>query len=417
MFRFFWHRILLTATLMPLISTTIANAEDQVGRTSFESFLQQGKLADAERVLDNDLKATPEDDEARFALGVVQFLRAVEGRMQAFYHYGYRTDPGMVGMTNLPIPHNPKPAPLDYKTARNVLQGWIDDLSRVEATLAKVKSPDVKLPLHFGLIRLDFNGDGKADEDETLWKVYGNFNRGANATVEAARAFVVAFDRGDVDWLRGYCHVLSALTEALLAHNFEELFHQSGFLLFQGIKAPEAFLLESKQPHDRFDMNQILDLVAMIHLIRLPVLEPARLKSALSHMEAMVALSRTSWKFILAETDNDHEWVPNPKQGSVIPNVRVSAEMVEGWQRFLDEFESILAGKKLIPFWRGTDPKRGINIRRVVTEPRTFDFVLWAQGSAAAPYLEQGEISSPETWSRINRIFGGEFIGFALWFN
>jgi hypothetical protein len=417
MIRFAPRRILLAATLLPLIASTFANAEAQVGRTSFEPLLQQGKLADAERALGDDLKAKPGDDNARFALGVVQFLRAVEGRMQAFHRHGYRSEPGMISFTNLPIPPNPKPEPLDYKTARKLLQAWVDDLGRSETTLASVKSAEVKLPLHFGLIRLDFDGDGKADEDETLWKVYGKFNRGANASAEAAKDFVIAFDRGDVDWLRGYCHVLSALTEALLAHDFEEFFNRSGFLLFDGVKPPEAFLIESDQPKNGFNIDQILDLVTMFHLIRLPVVEPNRLKSALAHMEAMVALSRTSWKFILAETDDDHEWVPNPKQSTVMPNVRVTAEMVEGWKNFLDEFELILQGKKLAPFWRGKPPRRGINVRRVFTEPRTLDLVLWVQGTAAAPYLEPGEVTSNETWSRINRIFGGEFIGFAMWFN
>jgi hypothetical protein len=353
MSRVFWHGSLLAASLLTTVATTLANAEDQAGRASFEPLLQQGKLADAERAIGEALRAKPEDDDARLALGVVQFLRAVEGRMQAFYRHGYRSEPGMISFTNLPIPKNPKPEPLDYKAARKLLQTWIDDLERVETTLAKVNSTEVRLPLHFGLIRLDFDGDGRADEDETLWKVYGRFNRGANASAEAARFFIIAFDRGDVDWLRGYCHVLSALTETLLAHDFEDLFNRSGFLLFEGIKAPVAFLVESKQPQNGFDVGQILDLVAMFHLIRLPVAEPERLKSALAHMEAMVALSRSSWKFILAETDDDREWVPNPKQSTVIPNVRVTAEMVEGWKGFLDEFESILAGKKLAPFWRG----------------------------------------------------------------
>jgi hypothetical protein len=411
------HRLLLTSFLLTMLAATVARGEDRVGRSSFETLLQEGKLADAERAIADALRAEPEDDEARFALGVVQFLRAVEGRMQAFYRHGYRTDPGMMSFSNLPIPRNPKPEPLDYWTARKVLQAWIDDLGRVEGTLAGVKSPGVKLPLHFGLIRLDFEGDGRADEGETLWKVYGNFNRRANVSAEAANGFIIAFDRGDVDWLRGYCHVLSALTEALLAHDFEELFNRSGFLLFRGIHAPEAFLVESKQSQNGFDMDQILDLVAMFHLIRLPVAEPERLRSALAHMEAMVALSRSSWEFILAETDDDREWVPNPKQGSVIPDARVTAKMVDGWRRFLDEFESLLAGRRLAPFWRGRDPRRGINVRRVFTEPRTLDLILWVQGTAAAPYLERGEVSSPETWSRITRVFGGEFIGFALWFN
>ena len=409
------RRNVLTAFLLLIVSTT---ARAQGDRIAFEDSLRQGKLADAEKALGDSLQAKPEDDEARFGLGVVQFLRAVEGRMQAFYRHGLRTSTqGANPLTNLPIPHNPGPEPLDYKTARGLLQAWIDDLGKVEKTLAKVNSPGVKLPLHFGLIRLDFNGDGKADEDETLWKVYAKFNRGANLSADAAKAFVIAFDRGDVDWLRGYCHVLSALAEVLLTHDFEDLFNRSGFLLFDGIKSPEAFLV-AQQPDGNEDMvSQILDAVAMVHLIRLRVVEPERLKAVLAHFEAMVALSRSSWKFILAETDDDREWVPNPKQGTVVPNIRVSAEMVEGWRNFLDEFEALLQGKKLAPFWRGKPPRPGINVRRVLTEPRAFDLVLWAQGTAASPYLEQGEVTSKETWQRLNRIFGGEFIGFAMWFN
>ena len=138
--------------------------------------------------------------------------------------------------------------------------------------------------------------------------------------------------------------------------------------------------------------------------------------AALVHLEAMVALSRESWTFILAETDNDHEWVPNPKQDTVMPGGKVTDEMVKGWTEFLNEADLLLAGKKLIPFWRGTKP-RGVNLRRVLTEPRAFDLVLWVQGTAATPYLEEGSVTSAETWTRLQRVFRGEFIGFAFWFN
>lgn len=43
--------------------------------------------------------------------------------------------------------------------------------------------------------------------------------------------------------------------------------------------------------------------------------------------------------------------------------------------------------------------------------------MLWVQGSAAAPFLEQGELTTPETWQRLERIFQGDFIGFAIWLN
>jgi hypothetical protein len=153
-----------------------------------------------------------------------------------------------------------------------------------------------------------------------------------------------------------------------------------------------------------------------VHLINFPLAAPERMNAAVGHLEAMVARSRRSWELILAETDDDHEWIPSPKQTGVIPNVQVTAEMVQGWQSFLGEADAILKGNKLIPFWRGKE-KQGINLRRVFTKPQRFDLVLWVQGTAAAPYLEEGTTTDPEVWERLLRVFGGEFIGFALWFN
>jgi hypothetical protein len=160
----------------------------------------------------------------------------------------------------------------------------------------------------------------------------------------------------------------------------------------------------------------ITDIIAFIHMIRLPVKEPERVANAGADLSSMLSLSRQSWKAILAETDDDHEWVPNPKQASVIPNARVSAEMVAGWHDFITEAEDLLAGKKLIPFWRSKSGL-GVNLRRVLSEPRPFDLVLWIQGTAATPYLEKGPLTEPATWNRFMRIFQGEFIGYALWFN
>ena len=90
--------------------------------------------------------------------------------------------------------------------------------------------------------------------------------------------------------------------------------------------------------------------------------------------------------------------------------------MIDSWLEFVGEMESLLAGKRLIPFWRG-DEKRGVNLRRVFTEPRTLDLVLWVQGTAATPYLEDGPVTKKEIWTRLERVFQGEFIGFAIWFN
>ncbi len=119
---------------------------------------------------------------------------------------------------------------------------------------------------------------------------------------------------------------------------------------------------------------------------------------------------------ITAETDDDHEWIPNPRQTGVVPGVKVTDEMVKGWTTFLDEADDLLEGRKLVPFWREAGG-RGVNLKRIFTEPMEFDLVLWVQGTAAFPYLEEGNVTKPEIWQRLQRIFQGEFIGFAIWFN
>ena len=127
------------------------------------------------------------------------------------------------------------------------------------------------------------------------------------------------------------------------------------------------------------------------------------------------------WKFILAETDDDNEWIPNPKQTGII-GVKVTQEMVDVWRETLDETKLILKGKKLIPCWRGKAGERGVNLRRVFTESQTFDPIEWMQGTAAVPYLEKGELTKladSALGTRLNNAFGGpfNFIGFGFWFN
>jgi hypothetical protein len=114
-------------------------------------------------------------------------------------------------------------------------------------------------------------------------------------------------------------------------------------------------------------------------------------------------------------TSDDQEWIPCPKPRGAI-GLPVTQEMVDQWNVALNETESILQGKKLLPFWRGTKA-RGLNLRKAFLEPRTLDVILWIQGTAAAPYLEEGELTQPDTWEKIDQAFRGQFLSFGLWFN
>ena len=382
-----------------------------------DKLLQAGNLKAAESALQKHLSANPGDDNARFGLGTVQFVRGVERLMQSLHKYGLRSHDNFVPFLRLPAEKNVEPEEIRYEDMRKIYESLQEDLKKAEATLAKIKSGDVKLPIHVLLIRFDFNGDGKAEAEETLFRIYAKLTRAGAIGEVIAKGFIINFDRADVHWMRGYCHLLLAMTDFILAHDWKESFDKTAQLFFKNPDSAFSFLRRAiAKEKFSWDSVDIVDAIAFIHLFRFEVKEPKRMKSALTHLEAVIQQSRLCWRYVEAEKDDDHEWIPNAKQTSVIPGIRVTAEMIAGWKEFLNEAEAILKGKKLVPHWR-VKGGRGINLRKVFTEPRKFDLVLWIQGSAAKPYLERGTLTDKEFWRRMQRLFRGNFIGFAIWFN
>ena len=410
--------LLVLATLLSAVMA--AGAMGETGTTQLmREYLRGGQLEELRKDLADRLVQAPADDELRFGLGATQFLIAIEHMSQFMYRHGLEQPRGLQGAVpflRFPLPLNPAPEPLTYDKMRGFLMASLSDLAAAQVTLAGMGSGDVKLPVAIGLVRLDLDGDGTASEAETLWRVFDSTLGGGNLTAQDAESFVIVFDRGDAAWLRGYSHLLSALLEFPLAHDWQLGFDASFHMFFPRAGLPNAIL--DVTPSNLFgdpSAASFADLIAFIHLMHWPVTEPKRMAAVLGHLESVVALSRESWKFILAETDDAAEWIPNPRQTSgVLPGMTVTQETVDGWMLFLGEFEALLAGRKLIPHWRLA---KGINLRRVFTEPRTFDPVLWMQGSAALPYLEDGELTSNETWFRIMGLLQGNFLGYAIWFN
>jgi hypothetical protein len=376
-----------------------------------DAILISGKLSEGIVELETYLQDHPKDDTARLGLGAVQFLRSAERLTQKLAVYGPQTRgiPDLEAM----LPEAPAPLePLTYAMVRQLTQEWLIDLAQVQTTLSKIEDEQVKLPLHVGRIPLNLAGGGA--RALTLLPLLRSFRIGPPGK-EAE--FVITFDRADVDWLRGYCHILQALGEVGLAYDGQGLFDVFAHRLFKHVKTPHPFLLEpNRDPRAGwFSIEELTDVIAAIHMVRFPVVEPKRMAAALEHLEQTLSMSRQMWKRVLAETDNDHEWIPSPRQTGAL-NIAVNQEMVDNWLKVVDEAESVLQGKKLLPFWRGKET-RGINLRRVFLEPTPLDLVLWVQGTAATPYLEEGEMTRPATWGDFDNAFGGRLMGFGFWFN
>src|SRR5436190_1994293 len=56
-----------------------------------ESYLLEGRLADGEKALASKLQTNPRDDQARYELGTLQFLQAVQHLSQSLHRYGALT--------------------------------------------------------------------------------------------------------------------------------------------------------------------------------------------------------------------------------------------------------------------------------------------------------------------------------------
>src|SRR5262249_31637108 len=143
------------------------------------------------------------------------------------------------------------------------------------------------------------------------------------------------------------------------------------------------------------DADILADVIGLIHTINWPVIEPPRMHAARQHLESVVAGSRHSWSLILAETDDDREWLPNPGQTNAAMGLRVQQQHIDAWMTALDEIDAILDGRVLVPHWRFT---RGLDLKAFFEEPETFDLVMLLTGAGAVSYLRDGPTSSPQRW-------------------
>ncbi len=439
-------------------------ASSEVFQDDYKAFLYQGQTVAATKLAAQALGQAGEDQEARFALGVSQFLLAVENLGHGLYSYGLKSEyhselSGNVldlPFLRLPVPQNEAPEQVSYEALRGLLDQFVTDLAVANNTLSGVTDQDFDFPLDLARIRLDFDGDGHGSEREAL--LYSLI--AVAGRVNSDNGYLVDFDQSDAPWLSGYCHLLSAMAEFPLAHEWEFAFNTTFHGLFPKSDLPSSQInLEfatvrdamqaiiekngsipryTRKPYsmsweewaesdpnktyrqykamrDIAEFGAIADLVAFFHLFNWPVVEPERMASAREHLLGMIATSRENWMRIQAETDNQREWVPAPGQSGIFQRMRVDQDTVVAWHLFLDDFEAVLQGERLIKHWRFIG--KGINIRRMFEEPRTFDPWLIGQGSAVLPYLEEGDLVTGDTAMTMLDLFDGGFFAYFIWFN
>ncbi len=419
----------LAATAMLSAGAAHAGPAGDLVRTA----LYSGDLAKGLDVL-TPLAAS--DQEAQFGVGLIELTMGIESLAQSLYRHGLAApDGGPMGPTMmLPVPLNPNPEPLDYAGVRQILQTLVDDLDRARMELDKAgASGDYVVRIDPLKIRIDINGDGRVDDAESVAGAIAQMlgtppdqlkpiiepradNSGKTGGPTPEEGFSgIGFDRADAYWLAGYTEVLAVQADFLLAHDFSSfvdavfhrLFPKAGFPM-QAYAAGGMLMLDPQTD------VAVADLVAAIHTIDWPVIEQERLKGVLTRLHDVTAHSRLDWQAILAETDDDHELVPSPRQTSQVPDGAVTEAMVDAWMNTLDTADEILDGKLLVPHWRF---KQGFDLKAYFETATRTDLVMLLTGYGALPYIKDGPVASVDAFRAANDAFGERFIGYAFWFN
>lgn len=361
--------------------------------------------------------------EGAFGIGFIRFVGAVEHLAQAFYRHGFAApDGGPVAgpQLELPIPANTAPQPLDYPGYRAILSRFVADMDAARASLLEAgETGDYVVPVDLARIRIDLDADGSASEAESIGNVLAaafGMRPDASAGPTESPDLTIGFDRADAIWLAGYTQILAAQADFLLAHDFESftaaafhrLFPSAGFPMQPFMEGNSVMLLDPESD------KAIADLIAAVHTINWPVTEPMRLKRVLERLKSVTALSRRNWDAILAETDDNRELLPSPRQTSIVPDASVTDETVAAWRATLDAADAILDGRLLVPHWRF---RQGFDLRAYFENATRTDLVMLLTGLDALPFLRDGPVASADSFAEANRVFGDQLFGYAFWFN
>ena len=106
------------ATLAIALLAGIAAASLAADAPLAEKYLLDGKLTEGEKALEIRLKAAPKDDQARFGLGVLQFLQTFEHLGGGLHKYGLRTEKAFLQpppQVKEFLPQNPNPETADLR--------------------------------------------------------------------------------------------------------------------------------------------------------------------------------------------------------------------------------------------------------------------------------------------------------------
>jgi hypothetical protein len=330
--------------------------------------------------------ANPSNDEQRFALAMLQTLDGLQKFSAGMSKLGIRRDTARhlpFFRVAMPDVDQTKISTASPAEIAKLFTQFRAALRQANKTLTGVGTNDFVVEVNLSKVRLDLDGDGVCGPEETLLSSLSQvagFGRGP----QEGDDLVVRFDSADAAWLQGYTHFLSGFVDLLLAYDWSPVWNQCAHRLFykpEPMPAIARFTSGARSP-------EWVDFIAAVHDMRLQLVEKDGVGRARDEFKSMIACSRVCWQRALAETDNNKEWLPSPKQTD-LRSAKITQAEVDGWMQVLDEMEQIASGRKLLPHWR-FNPGMGVNVDKLVQSPPQLDLVLADSGFRIDSLLRRG---------------------------
>ena len=206
----------------------------------------------------------------------------------------------------------------DHEAGRAIWTRFLGELEAVDRDLA-VAAADPQFSLELCIAcwgEHDWNHNGRIDDgDRRLFEIETDAQGERLPDGDPRRRPTFRFDAGDVQWARAMIAFQRAGAELVLAYRWSEL--------------DKLFLGKWRDG----DGERIV-----IHLI-----DADRVKRARSDILAGLDFSAKERQAYLAETDDDREWVPNPRQTSHPLPLPVDDALYARWAEILDAAQHLLA--------------------------------------------------------------------------
>jgi hypothetical protein len=189
------------------------------------------------------------------------------------------------------------------------------ELADVDADLAAAGADaDLAIELCVACWELDWNGDGRIDDrDRRLFEIEQDADGKPIPEGDPRRRPTFRFDVGDVSWARAFVGFQRAVLDLALAYDFGEV------SAFASERSPKL-------------------VVKLVH--------PDRVEQARKRALAAIDRSDEARRAYLAETDDDREWVPSPRQKSHPMPLPVDQKLYDTWEAVLGDLRRLLQGEE-----------------------------------------------------------------------